>query len=452
LDDVSLNVFRESIQAFPVPIPASSSTGPELAGIKRFHTSADGYLTLHRKVGRELKHLGGFTPAQLDNLFPSMKQELAEDSYFSINAMWRSMPRGSASDNRYLNASYSDIDGYSLGLSVEVIAGKVIAAIAAGIIPSPSVIAFSGRGLWCYWFLRDASDANRRPRAYPDTELFYGRVQKALYRRLKDIGADANALDSARITRVPGSRNSKADGDGRVHQYVNLNPDGRERVYLLSELAEFVGVEEKPRRKFVRTSKRRVPARLAGWIARWSKSHGLLQTLRQMRGGFRQGVRHNAVYVFSLVGRSRGLNEPSLYAAALEVAQECKPPLPAADVLATIRNVMAADGKRHISTARIIQMLCISEQELAGPLKPFLPEPRSGRRRPSPRARRREERRARIREAVETVGRVPTSTELAAMLGEPQPTLFRDMVDMGLIAPKPRRQKTLAPLLPFIQK
>jgi len=381
-------------------------------------------------------------------MFPTIRAELERDSYFSINATWRSMPRGSASDNRYLNANYVDLDCYNVGLSVEVIAGKVIAAIAEEVIPSPSVIAFSGRGLWLYWFLR-ARDSNRRPRAYPPEEYLYKRVNVALGKRLKHIGADSNAVDSARITRVPGSCNSKAAGDGRVHHYVNLQPDGREREYLLSELAEFVGVKEHQRSKFVRTSSKRVPNRVNGWRARWKKSYGLIQAVRNMRGGFREGVRHNAVFVFSLVGRCHGLDEASLLVATLELGRECRPPLPATDVLATIRNVMAAPGTRHISTARIIQMLGVSEQELAAGLERFLPKAK-GRRRPSQRARRTEARRARVREAVEIMGRVPSSAELSKAVREPQPTVFRDMVAMGLITPKRYSKKHLAPLLPFI--
>jgi len=446
-NDVSVNGFPKSIQPGPFPASSSSSTSPELAGIKRFHISDDAFVTLHRQTGGEWVNLGAFSPSELDGMFLELKQELERDAYFSVNALGLRLPRGKAKHLRYLNAAFVDIDSYRSGVTVAAAFGHCMQAVAEQVIPSPSLFGFSGRGVWLFWLLRDAREPHLRQRAFPEKCYLYARIQRALWQRLKHFGADSNALDAARVTRIPGSINSKAEE--RVQHFASLTPDGRLREYTLAELAEFVEVEEKPRPKFVRTSKRRVPKRLAGWRARWSKAFELIQAVRHMRDGFREGHRHNALFCFAVVGRRHGLKEPALYAAVLEVAQECKPRLSEEDVRAAFRSAMSMKGTVHLSTGRMLEMLGVTEQELAG-LKRFLPKAK-GRRRPSQRARRTEERRARVQDVWRLWDGVPTSTELAEAVREPQPTVFRDMVDLGLITPKRYSKQHLAPLLPFIQ-
>jgi len=421
----------------------------ELAAVRRFHIADDAFLTLHRQAGGEWVNVGAFQPSELDAMLPQMREELERDAFFSVNALGLRLPRGRGKHLRYLNACYVDIDCYRQGLRPGAVMGRVMEAVGEQVIPSPTVFGFSGRGVWLFWLLRDVGEPHLRQRAFPEKQYLYARVQRELWDRLKHLGADANALDSSRVTRIPGSINSKVEE--RVHHFASLTPDGQLREYSLAELAEHVGVEERRQlSKFVRTSKRRVPKRVNGWIARWSKSHGLLQALRQMRGGFREGHRHNALFCSAVVGRRHGLDEPNLYAAVLELGQECKPPLPDVDALAAFRSAMSMDGKRHISTARILEMLGVTQQEREE-LKRFLPKVK-GRRRPSKRALRTEERRGRIQEAVDTLGQIPTSTDLGAMLGEPQKTIHRDMAALGLIMPNSRSKKTLAistPFLPF---
>jgi len=424
----------------------------ELAAVRRFHIADDAFLTLHRQAEGEWVNVGAFQPSELDAMLPQLREELERDAYFSVNALGLRLPRGKSKHLRYLNACYVDIDCYRQGLKPGAVMGRVMEAVGEQVIPSPSVFGFSGRGVWCFWLLRDVREPHLRQRAFPEKQFLYAKIQRELWRRLKHLGADSNALDASRVTRIPGSINSKVQE--RVHHFASLTPDGQLREYTLAELAEHVEVEERLQlsKKFVRTSRRRVPKRLAGWQARWSKAFELIQALRQMRGGFREGHRHNALFCLAVVGRRHGLDEPNLYAAVLEVGQECKPPLPDVDALAAFRSAMTMKGSVHLSTGRMLAMLGATEQEREE-LKRFLPKVK-GRRRPSKQTLRTEERRARIQEAVDTMGQIPTSTDLGAMLGEPQQTIHRDMAALGLVTPKRRNKKTLAtsaPFLPFTQ-
>jgi AAA domain len=67
----------------------------------------------------------------------------------------------------------------------------------------PSYTVFTGHGIHCYWLLSEAVDAQaEQPRIEEDLRLFRDLV-----------GGDINVCEIARVMRLPGSRNSKFDGE-----------------------------------------------------------------------------------------------------------------------------------------------------------------------------------------------------------------------------------------------
>jgi hypothetical protein len=74
-------------------------------------------------------------------------------------------------------------------------------------IPHPSYILSTGRGLVCVWLL-ELLPRDALPR--------WNAVQKRLGELLEPFGADKRALDAARVFRLSGSENSKADKDRRT--------------------------------------------------------------------------------------------------------------------------------------------------------------------------------------------------------------------------------------------
>ena len=71
-------------------------------------------------------------------------------------------------------------------------------------IPKYHKIINSGRGLHIKWIIRDYSGSKRNVKAWES-------LQRYLYKQLKFLGADRNALDCSRVLRVPGSINSKSN-------------------------------------------------------------------------------------------------------------------------------------------------------------------------------------------------------------------------------------------------
>ena len=119
-----------------------------------------------------------------------------------------------------LNALYVDIDCYKLGLDKAVVLEALREDYFESAIPCPTFVIDSGRGLYLVWKLRN-EDRNALPR--------WTRVQEYLVQTLKEFGADPACKDSARILRVPFSRNTKSGTDVEILEFNDL-------TYTISEI------------------------------------------------------------------------------------------------------------------------------------------------------------------------------------------------------------------------
>lgn len=130
----------------------------------------------------------------------------ATDLYVSQNCFrgWRTLAQLST-----LGALYQDLDydhrGFKsvhAGRDPRIVAEAVLCALADEGVPAPSYILRTGRGLCLVW-LHDLLPRQVLPR--------WQAVQKRLAEILTRFGADKMALDAARVFRVAGSINSRAD-------------------------------------------------------------------------------------------------------------------------------------------------------------------------------------------------------------------------------------------------
>jgi hypothetical protein len=196
--------------------------------------------------------------ADLREMFPALAGWLTHDSYFTVNAYHMAAPYQNRQtglpdvwrkekDLRSLTACYADID---CGRPESEEPGAVLDWRQAqheaenmadlGLIPYPSIMARSGRGVYLFWLLRDDKDPDKLPHAWPEKVALYKACNRALGARLRAhaLPADAKAIDAARVLRVPGSIHRKAHE--RVGYVIQLNDHGRGFVYTLPELAEFL--------------------------------------------------------------------------------------------------------------------------------------------------------------------------------------------------------------------
>lgn len=93
-------------------------------------------------------------------------------------------------------------------------------------IPAPSVVMFSGRGLYLKWVLSTAIPRQALPR--------WLAVQKELLRLFSQYGADSNAIDASRVLRVQGTVNTKS---GLVCEVIHPAKDREPEYYDFDELA-----------------------------------------------------------------------------------------------------------------------------------------------------------------------------------------------------------------------
>ncbi|WDZ76883.1 hypothetical protein PWG15_20245 [Ensifer adhaerens] len=146
--------------------------------------------------------VGGGAIMEAERLF---QQENRTDLYVSQAAFWKWR---SISQLTAIGACYADLDYHNVarwrGKAPSDVASAVLGHLEEAIIPHPSYILSTGRGLVCVWL------SELLPRAVLPR---WNAVQKRLGSVLEPFGADKRALDAARVFRLAGSENSSADRD-----------------------------------------------------------------------------------------------------------------------------------------------------------------------------------------------------------------------------------------------
>lgn len=111
-----------------------------------------------------------------------------------------------------LNALYLDLDCYKIGMTQEQVLCDLEDNYFDTKIPVPTFVINSGRGLYLIWKINE--DRNALPR--------WTNVQKYLFEQCKDLNADPQALDAARILRVPYSINGKNGETVRIMRFNDV--------------------------------------------------------------------------------------------------------------------------------------------------------------------------------------------------------------------------------------
>jgi len=122
-----------------------------------------------------------------------------------------------------LNTLFIDIDYYKLNLTHEQVIHTLETEYFDKVIPRPTFIINSGRGLYLQWKIYKGEDKLALPK--------WNKIQKYFRSKLKDLGADQQAIDAARILRVPGTGNSSSKSLVRVEAFSDVQ-------YTLYEIIE----------------------------------------------------------------------------------------------------------------------------------------------------------------------------------------------------------------------
>lgn len=155
------------------------------------------------------------------------------DVYFALNAFtWRRRTENLAE----LTCLFVDVDYYNAGLTYhEALQAIKWDYVLTDRIPEPSIIVDSGRGLWLIYLLHPTPK---------DALPLWQAIENYLVETLKPLGADPTAKDVTRVTRLPGSINSKS---GTLVHWEILNRE----PYRLDQLRRYLPEikPKKPKRK-----------------------------------------------------------------------------------------------------------------------------------------------------------------------------------------------------------
>lgn len=219
-----------------------------------------------------------------------------QDTYISQAEFYR--PRRCLSYLARIDQLFLDVDTYRVqGLarrSPEHLVSSALHFAREVGLPAPSVILFSGRGLYLKWFLE---------RPVPQRALIrWNAIQRVLVDRLAFFGADPQAKDASRVLRMHNTVNSKTGEMCRV-MHVQADLDGEPVRYNFEFMAEEllpVGREELSARRQKLAHREPLNAlrggktsNLHGFSTRQLAWHRVmdLRRLAEMRGGVVEGER-----------------------------------------------------------------------------------------------------------------------------------------------------------------
>jgi hypothetical protein len=312
------------------PAPAYHQPQTPDATIPRLlHREHDGLVPLARKERGNWHELGSISPAQLSGLFADefVADAVSVDSYFGLHGMYRPtrtrtphqhmLPgcvpsRRGVDAVRWLTCFHVDLDCYRHKLDSHGAIAAVSRLVDAGLLPSPSIYTLS-RGCWAIWRLHDQEKTNEPLRAYGGNVVRrWAAVQDALHAICSGIGSDPAAKNAATVTRIPGSVNSK-NGE-RVGYMIPASIRGKLYSYSLDDMESLLSNQLRRRMVTVPVEtripdERRKALGKKGSVSRWNHMLSSLETLRNMRGGWREGTRHSALFYVAVACTNLGMPE-----------------------------------------------------------------------------------------------------------------------------------------------
>jgi len=122
--------------------------------------------------------------------------------------------------------AFVDLDVYKVpriaGLTTEAQVDALLRHCDDNGVPQPSLVVFSGRGLQVKWLFTRPIPRKALPR--------WALAQRVLNERLREFGADANALDASRVLRLVDTTSSRSNQRVRIVHATTAPTGGAERL------------------------------------------------------------------------------------------------------------------------------------------------------------------------------------------------------------------------------
>lgn len=180
------------------------------------------------KIGNETRQKSGVS------FLKDLPSDVSDKEYYiTPNVLYPGAKRRVGAMCDRLNALYADLDLWHdqnrfQNKSVSDVLKELDETIfQKGLLPTPSIINDTGRGLLLIWSIREGNKASAHSKAIPT----WKKLQKRIHEVLKDFCSDpACVTDTVRVFRLVGSRNKKS---GTEVKTIYFNPNA---VYDLKEL------------------------------------------------------------------------------------------------------------------------------------------------------------------------------------------------------------------------
>lgn len=262
-------------------------------------------------------------------------------------------------------------------------------------LPDPTIFMSTGRGLALIWLV-DALP--------PKATSRWQAAQDALIDLFKNLGADPNCRDSARVTRLPGSTNSKNGKEAKIlsGSLLRYDFDGlADAIYVAAGCPTRAQLRDRQAQKKLNRkggTPRGLPPR--------ARFEAILRDLDRVRdhfgGTIPQGCRNTWLHLYA-TGLSHTRDATDVGSLILEIAAVATPDLPRSEVKAIAKlavghaalpraSVPLCDGRYHYSGKTMAEMLGVTADaaRLLG-LEQVIPEEERARRKAERQARRRRE-------------------------------------------------------------
>lgn len=318
----------------------------DTTALQALHPDSDKFVLIaNDREDKRLAHRIMVSAARLKHGIPRDSQDYSRNSYCSVNeycglfsksmdGSFRAMHKGGShavkKNISRLMACHCDVDLRNVHKSVEEGRREIDRAIVSKAIPRPSVVSYSGTGLWLFYRLLIPPAVTYNSPEVTQCEA----VNKALAHRLAHLGADLGAADITRLTRIPGSFRP----DLRMVVEWKYAAPGDMPLYTLDELAVFLGIAEAPsdvEESFtaigtpkgqrtlpqMKSTGRGKEHHRLGHVNSYQRHLDVFCLVWRLRGTFQYGVRANAVMYYTAHLRNVGTSRTEVTSLVLKLAR-----------------------------------------------------------------------------------------------------------------------------------
>ena len=281
--------------------------------------------------------------------------------YSSVNTFYQ--PKRNFENLYNLNSLFCDIDCVVHDISIKHAYKELWKLWDSGVIPEPSLVINSGRGLHVYWHLDNCYASTKNNISFVPT---YQALLNRFAQKLAYLGADFKASEPSRVLGVPDTFNIKSNTQRKIIKpMIDLVERGilhQEDIrYKIIELANVYLEKREYREKSVTHERRKLKFNeLTLAFSRMEDYKSLIKIRNKAR--INEGYRNQLLYNYGLENIDYTKTKINLNESLTEINGLFRKPLDKREVIGVIKSLEKSKFKK-IRNQTIIEQLEISTQE-----------------------------------------------------------------------------------------